>query len=713
MSTRISTISIVPVAPTSGNVSRWRRWRDWAESRRKRYSFTISATAALLILLLLLSWAAIDISRAVQHKDEQLQVAGLRTQLVEFLLTTTREPDGSSLLDNPDDYAQARRPLKIATVRKPFFGYFLTKGNIKTFRKELVRTEQPRACILEYPVDIDEAHQQSPNTVQACFATVQNDPFGRYVYAIIKYPTSEVIPHRRGRPLKDGDLIRLRFQSVGASPTTLRLVLEAPSLPAEARRRNPAHFEGLYEIAGFLNAEGGQPTPLVSGQAIERMEQPEGAHYVTVAMRIDAAVFNQRFDGWPGAALRGMSVGMEIRRSDATPIIIPETQKGAALASLAQAYLSSVPSGAILDVRKGTEAGPIFWSSQTLESPRLEAAPGIMQRIGNRITDLLKGESIRVAQTIQSPVMGTLVAELRSSGNVIPDLAARVIALLSFAALIVLYLALLVFYVARTVGQITADAMALAKRRHGDVWDKYKRRRDQVSTVGRVISYLDRRIRAEVERKARTLERAEAAIAQHQQSLSLIAHEIRSPVATLLLNDQLDEASRLLLERMQRAMDLLKEKREVESTTDTVRLASHDLAASLSAYVSNLTSYEFRLAYAGPEIGVLARYDDLLLDLVLAALLDNARRYVLPDTAIELRLTLHDRQEVTFEVFNQGPPVADPEKIFQFGETSHDTASNLGVGLYAARQYVTSFGGSIRAENRPNGFAIVVNLVPG
>lgn len=72
--------------------------------RRKRYSFTISATAAALpILLLLLSWAAIDISRAVQHKDEQLQVAGLRTQLVEFLLTTTREPDGSSLLDNPDD----------------------------------------------------------------------------------------------------------------------------------------------------------------------------------------------------------------------------------------------------------------------------------------------------------------------------------------------------------------------------------------------------------------------------------------------------------------------------------------------------------------------------------------------------------------------------------------------------------------------------------
>lgn len=701
------------MAPTSGNADRWRRWLTWAESSRRRYNFTLSATAALLILLLLLSWAAFDIFRAIRHKDEQLQVAGLRTQLVEFLLATTREPDSSSLLDNPDDYAQARRPLKIVTVSKSFFGYFLTKENSKTFRKDLARTEQPRACVLEYPVDIDEKYQHSPNTVQVCLAALQNDPFGRYVYVVIRYPTGEVTPHRRGRPLKDSDLIRLRFQSGGASATTLRVVLEPPSLPTGAKRRNPAHFEGLYEIAGFLNTDSGQPTPLVSGQAIERVEQTEGTRYVTIAMRIDSVIFNQRYDGWPDKTLKSMSVGVDIHRSNTTPIIISETQKGAALTSLAQAYLGSVPSGAILDIRKGGEAGPLFWSSQALESPGLESAPGIMQRIGNRITDLLKGETIRVAQTIQSPGTGTLYAELRSAGNVIPDLAARVIALLSFAALIVLYLALLVFYVARTVGTITADAMALSKRQHGNVRDKYKGKRDQVGTIGRVISYLDRRIRAEVERKARSLQRTEAEIAQHQQSLSLIAHEIRSPVATLLLNDQIDEDSHRLLERMQRAMDLLKEKREIDSTRDTARLAAHDLSASLSAYVGNLSSVDFRLAYAGPETGVLARYDDILLDQVLAVLLDNANRYALPGTMIELRLTLYDHHDVTFEVFNQGPHVADPEKIFLFGETTRDMASNQGIGLYAASQYVKSFGGSIHAENRQNGVAIVINLVAG
>lgn len=61
-------------------------------------------------------------------------------------------------------------------------------------------------------------------------------------------------------------------------------------------------------------------------------------------------------------------------------------------------------------------------------------------------------------------------------------------------------------------------------------------------------------------------------------------------------------------------------------------------------------------------------------------------------------------------MFNQGPNVAETEEIFLCGETSSDAEENLGIGLYAARQYVTCFGGSIRAENRPNGFSIVVKL---
>lgn len=698
------------VATISGHANLWRSLVTRTGARLKRYNFTVYVTIALVALFVILSWATYDFYYAVRHKDEQLQYAGLRSQVVDFLLATTREPDGSSLLDNPDDFALARRPLKVVSVRKPFFGYFLTKGNLRSFRTDLVRPEPPRACILEYPVDLDEVSQRTPKSVQVCFAAVQNDPAGRYLYATIKYPSAKVTLHRRGQPLKGSDLIRLRLQFAKIAPTILRLALEAPNLPVSAKGRNPARFEGLYEVAGFLNDNGSQPTTLVSGQAIERVDQPDGARFVTLTVRIDASVLNPRSEVWPDAAVKGMAIGLEIRRMDATPIVITETQRGAALVSLAQAYLTAVPSGAILDLLNERNPQQIYWTSKSLEPSGLQVSPGVMQRFGGWIAGRLKGETIRVSQSIQSPVIGPLAAQLSSSGNVIPELAARVLALLTIAAVIVLLLAALIFYVARTIGKITTDAMALAKRRHGDAGPKYKYQRDQVGTIGRVITFLDRRIRAEVATKLKTIARKEDVVSQHQQSLRLIAHEIRSPVATLLELNPHEGETRRQLECMQRAMNIFTFMRDVESTKSTAQNAVHDLAASLSAYASK-TSDDLRLTYEGLPSGALAMYDDILLYQVLQNVVENAQRFATPGTDIELRLSEKgNRHGVWLEIFNQGPPASDTEKIFLCGETTSESPKNFGIGLYAARQYVTSFGASIHAENRSNGFAIVVNF---
>lgn len=688
--------------------------RKKTAARLKRYSFTINVAGALLLLFGILAWATFDIYNAIRHNDEQLQAADLRSQLVEFLLATTREPDGSSLLDNPDDYALARRPLRIATAPKPFFSYFLTTGNWRTFRKDLVRTEHPRACVLEYPVDLDSAGQHSPNTLQACFAAVQNDPAGRYVYAVLRYPTPGVVSHRRGRPLTEGDHVRLRFQSADGEVTALQLVLETPNLPAAARRRNAAHFDGLYELAGFLNSDVGHPTPWVSGHAVERDESPEGARHVTIAMRIDAALFGRRFDKWPDAFVKGLSIGMEIDRRNGSSISIADTQKGSALSSLAQAYLSSVRSGATLDIHYGSDSGELFWSSRMLEPPGLEAGPGVLQRIGNQLSDLLKGKTLQVKQAFQSSGAGTLTAQLNSSGKAISDSAARALGLLSLAAMIVLYLTLLGFYVANTIGRITADAMTTA-RKHIDsaVWRKYWRRHDQVGIIGRVIYILVRRIRDGVERRAKTLDLAEAATQQLRQNLHLISHEIRSPVASLLVKDGLDEEAQRFVARIQRAMDLLKVKGEVDATTGKARVSTCDLASSLAAFVHGLSDQGLLIEYVGPNSGVQARYDEILLDQVLDALLDNAFRYAVSGTPAIIRLSVHDTNEVGFEVFNQGPRIDDVETIFQLGETTQDNPSNQGMGLYAARQYVKSFGGSIRAENVDNGVAFTVMVPAG
>lgn len=697
-------------APTLGLGSRWRLRVGQLRARIRRYDFTAKVTAALAVLLLLLFLAGNDVFRSLQFKDEQLQAVGLRNQLVEFLLAIAREPDGSLLLDNPDDFAQMRRPLKVVTVRKPFFGFFLTRENARSFRRDLVRAEQPRPCVLEYPVDVDESGQGAPSTVQVCLAAVQNDPSGRYVYAIIKYPTGNVMAHRRGRPLKESDYVQLRFHPEDSSPVTLRLAMEASRLPAEARRLNPARFDGLYEVAGFLNADGAHPSRYVNGQAIERAEQPDGLRFVTIALRVDAAIFNLRPDLWPDTALRKMTVSLEIRRSGSVPVVISESQKGSAQVSLVQAYLASVPSAATLDIYKDGSTRELFWSSKLIESSRQEAAPSVMQIVGARIAEVIKGETIRASQPVMSPSAGPLVAEIRSSGSVVSDVAARVISWLLISGVLVAFLAALIIYVARALGQIAGDAMRVARRKHGDEFLKYKGRRDQIGSIGRVIWYLDRRIRSVVERKAKALEREEAAISQYRLGLHLIAHEISSPVATLLSLNQGNSENRRLLERMERAIAIFSEIRDVEVSRKGARPSVHDLAASLSGYGNTLLTGGVRLVYIGPPSGVLARYDDILLDQILQCVLDNARRYVRPGTDVELRLLPHDRREVVFEVFNQGPAASDTEEIFNCGNTTSDTPDNYGLGLYAARQYASGFNGSIHAENRTGGFAIVIKL---
>jgi signal transduction histidine kinase len=696
------------VAGISGANNAWRRFI----ARIKRYDATIVAMVAAAAFISGISWASRDLLRATRSTDDQLQTTGLRGQLVEFLLMSTRELDGSSLLDNPEDFSLSKRTLKVVTVRKPFFSYFLTKGNVKSFNKELIRTEQPRSCVLEYPVDIEVTQQQSPRTVQVCIAAVKNDPAGHYLYAIIKYPTDKVIPHRRGQPLKNSDLITLKFQSENSSPTIIRIALEELSLAQNVKKRAPARFDGLYELASFLNEDGTQPTSLVNGQAIERIEQPDGVRVVTISLRIDAAVLNQRIDMnvWPLPQTKAMSIGLDIRRSGSSRIVIPETLRGTAQTSIEQAYLTAVSSHANLNIYQGNAQ---YWSSKSLETGDSSTKPALVQQLGAKLADMLKGEPIEVRQNIQSQNAGTLTAELSSSGNVLPDIAARILAWLTLAVVFFVIFAVMLVHAMSRLGIITRDALTLAKAPHKDAVEKYAGKKDQIGTLGRIIYKLHRRTRGYAERKTRALAREEQALHQHQLSLKFISHEIRSPIATLLtLNPEGSENHRLL-QRIQRAMEIFKETRDIDQVIEegALSIRVHDLSLSLSAYVQGLSSDECPVRYEGPQTQVKAKYDDVLLDQVLQNVIDNACRYVTEGTFIEVRMVAHNVDAIRFEIFNQGPNAENIDNLFVSGYSESNDDGNLGLGLYAAKKYIEGFGGEIYAENRDNGFAIVILLL--
>jgi two-component system sensor histidine kinase KdpD len=115
--------------------------------------------------------------------------------------------------------------------------------------------------------------------------------------------------------------------------------------------------------------------------------------------------------------------------------------------------------------------------------------------------------------------------------------------------------------------------------------------------------------------------------------------------------------------------------------------------------------------------------DYLHMDQVLTNLLENAVRYTLPDSPIEICAGQDDRQ-ITLSVADRGPgiPSADLERIFDkfyrvLGDrTASAKAAGIptgsGLGLAVCRGLVEAQGGHIWAEARPGGGAIFLITLP-
>ena len=82
-----------------------------------------------------------------------------------------------------------------------------------------------------------------------------------------------------------------------------------------------------------------------------------------------------------------------------------------------------------------------------------------------------------------------------------------------------------------------------------------------------------------------------------------------------------------------------------------------------------------------------------------------------PETDVIVRLR-GDERHAFIEVFNQGTQIEPSrlEEIFNYGVSDNTLPANLGLGLFVSRAYVVAMRGTIRAENRDGGVAIVITL---
>ncbi len=239
--------------------------------------------------------------------------------------------------------------------------------------------------------------------------------------------------------------------------------------------------------------------------------------------------------------------------------------------------------------------------------------------------------------------------------------------------------------------------------------------------------------------------RAEAAVRERDELLSIASHELRTPITVLrgyvqLVKHRVDRPGELdrpwvqsMLEAIVQQADKLT--RLTGQLLDLSRLASGKLAldrqpTDLGRLVEDVvrmaggTGRQARIVVRRPPEPVIASVDPLRFEEVVLNLLDNAIKYSPEGSEITVELRPPRGGQAQLAVRDRGPgiPEAHRAHIFQRFYQAPDHAPDgtrsggMGLGLYICRQIIERHGGTITAEfpdDGQGGTCFVVSVPAG
>jgi signal transduction histidine kinase len=279
-----------------------------------------------------------------------------------------------------------------------------------------------------------------------------------------------------------------------------------------------------------------------------------------------------------------------------------------------------------------------------------------------------------------------------------------------------------VFAGVRPVGMLSVSRTQPGSFTHGEI--------ELLTLLGRLVGSAVQNIRAYESERA-TVEELRRLSALRADFVSLVSHELRSPMAAVigaartlqqrwreLSTEQRDAFLALIGDETSRLAllvgDVLDSSR-IEAGTFTYAFTDVDPAALLrdavaaAAFAQDAVSLELVVENALPVL----RGDAERLRQVVGNLLDNAIKYSPEGAQVDVRARA-ENQHVSISVRDRGPgvPVEQQKLIFEkFGRASA-IKPGTGLGLFIARSIAEAHGGSISVESPRGGGASFLLVLP-
>jgi len=202
-----------------------------------------------------------------------------------------------------------------------------------------------------------------------------------------------------------------------------------------------------------------------------------------------------------------------------------------------------------------------------------------------------------------------------------------------------------------------------------------------------------------------------------RQLIAIVSHDLRSPLAAILLAAEaavrrgaLDEKICRLLLRIQtgahRATRLINDLLDFTHERKSGRIPVRPQEVSLRTLVQEsideaATMYPERIIEYACDEPIAARVDPDRIAQVLSNLLTNALKFSPPSTVVRVSTrVIGEVDAAVIEVHNWGPPIPPHRRssifeAFERGDPSTQTRASLGLGLHISRQIVLAHGGTI------------------